>query len=355
MERRLSLLEQINQLPQLDSAVSFGKDIDEVHNLIFSTEDVSDTEKIFRKWASAKQPCLFGKLASKKIKGLDYHLTIIHNITFLENESVLFDYLRAERLRFKKRALEGEVSAHLIYFIHPRLAYARPGRAFMALQKRICEMHMPECYPVEEDVIYTESVPYRDPEGVKIYKAGVNVFYSAAHNTRNHDRRVPGGFLISVNAPGHFMRLALNKKIYDNAYQALGEIRTMTEQSVGRGGIAHHRKISTTWHHIEKVNRAGCPVAHNDSAYYGGFYHTDVLIPGALTCDDRLLDGIDPHDPMIFGWNVLFYVSLEPLSSNDPYYGEFIGIPVQEEATFFNPFSPRRFKDGPLSVKEEAV
>lgn len=64
------------------------------------------------------------------------------------------------------------------------------------------------------------------------------------------------------------MRLALNKKIYDNASQALDAIRAMTEQSVGRGGIAHHRKISTTWHHIEKVNRAGCPAANEDSAYY---------------------------------------------------------------------------------------
>ncbi|UAW63452.1 hypothetical protein KMZ15_04950 [Mycoavidus sp. HKI] len=64
------------------------------------------------------------------------------------------------------------------------------------------------------------------------------------------------------------MRLALNKKIYDNASQALDAIRTMTEQSVGRGGIAHHRKISTTWHHLKKVNRAGCPAANEDSAYY---------------------------------------------------------------------------------------
>ncbi len=37
-------------------------------------------------------------------------------------------------------------------------------------------------------------------------------FYSSAHRTRNHDRRIPGGILISVNAPGHFMRLAIEKR-----------------------------------------------------------------------------------------------------------------------------------------------
>lgn len=35
---------------------------------------------------------------------------------------------------------------------------------------------MPECYPIKEDVIYTESVPFQDKDGLKIYKAGVNVF-----------------------------------------------------------------------------------------------------------------------------------------------------------------------------------
>ena len=69
---------------------------------------------------------------------------------------------------------------------------------------------MPECYPIKEDVIYTESVTFQDKDGLKIYKAGVNVCYSSAHRTRNHDRRIPGGILISVNAPGHFMRLALS-------------------------------------------------------------------------------------------------------------------------------------------------
>ena len=33
---------------------------------------------------------------------------------------------------------------------------------------------------------------------------------------------------------------------------------------------------------------------------------------------------------MIFNWNVLFYVSLEEFPIDDPYYGEFIGIPVDD-------------------------
>ncbi len=125
---------------------------------------------------SGNQPCVFGKLASKKIKGLDFHLSIVNSPQLYNDDGHLFDFLRNERVRFKERARRGEVSAHLIYFIHPQLAFARPSEELMDIQKYICSLHMPECYPIKEDVIYTESVPFQDKDGLKIYKAGVNVF-----------------------------------------------------------------------------------------------------------------------------------------------------------------------------------
>ena len=103
-----------------------------------------------------------------------------------------------------------------------------------------------------------------------------------------------------------------------------------------------------------------------NSSYYSGFYHTDVLIPGELTKDERLLHEIENSDPMIFNWNVLFYVSLEefPIDDpyygefigipiDDPYYGEFIGIPVDDASMFFNSFQPRKFENKPLYEKED--
>lgn len=157
-----------------------------------------------------------------------------------------------------------------------------------------------------EDVIYTESVPFRDNEGAKIYKAGVNVFYPAAHGTRNHDRRIPSGFLISVNAPGHFLRLALNSGVYPNETQVLDDIKNMTIQSVGHRGMLHPEKLSTTWHAETKTDRYGFPVQYGYASYYSVFYHTDVLISGALTCDNRQATGIKASDKLIFKWNIFF-------------------------------------------------
>ncbi|EJZ6595141.1 hypothetical protein OIK79_005165 [Salmonella enterica] len=352
MQHYLTLQQHITNLPQLPADYSFGKDIEDVHSFIFNESDKHRIEQILRKWASAKQPCVFGKLACKQIKGLDFHLSIINDTELYCDDNKLFDFLRNERIVFKERALRGEVSAHLIYFVHPLLAFAKPSKELVDIQKYICSLHMPECYPIKEDVIYTESIPLKERGGIKIYKAGVNIFYSSAHGTRNHDRRIPGGLLISVNSPGHFMRLAIERGIYDNQNQALADILNMTIQSVGKGGYSHPKSVSTTWHHTTKMDRFGCPAHTVNSAYYSGFYHTDVLIPGLLTQDSRILHEINNNDPMIFNWNVLFYVSLEDFPANDPYYGEFLGIPVDEDAVFFNPFQPRKFENKPIYQNE---
>ena len=79
--------------------------------------------------------CVFGKLASKKIKGLDFHLSIVNSPQLYNDDGHLFDFLRNERVRFKERARRGEVSAHLIYFIHPQLAFARPSEELVDIQK----------------------------------------------------------------------------------------------------------------------------------------------------------------------------------------------------------------------------
>lgn len=54
---------------------------------------------------------------------------------------------------------------------------------------------------------------------------------------------------------------------------------------------------------------------------------------------------------MIFNWNVLFYVSLEEFPIDDPYYGEFIGIPVDDASMFFNPFNQGNLKTNPFMRK----
>ncbi|PID50045.1 MAG: EamA family transporter [Proteobacteria bacterium] len=54
---------------------------------------------------------------------------------------------------------------------------------------------------------------------------------------------------------------------------------------------------------------------------------------------------LDKHwDSLIFGWNVLFYVTIEEFTHNHPYYGEFLGVEITEESIFFNPFPRESMK-----------
>lgn len=336
-------------LPKVKEEFDFGSDIGDVHRSIFDTDDKDKIERELRKWVSKKQPCVFGKLAGAKRAMLDFHLTIVTERQLHGNAFELFDYLQSERICFKESAANGLCSAHLIFFVSRALAFAAPSKKFAILQAKLCELQFPECRPVLNDRIYTEAVPLKRETGFEIFKAGINVFYSTAHLTRNHDRRVPGGLLISVDAPGHYLALGLDKGKFDDLDIGLSQIKNLTLKSVGVGGISHPQKISTTWHSRQTVDREGRLCDKSQSAYYSGFYHTDVLIPSVATHDARWINSVVDDDPCIFNWNVLFYVTLEEFSPGHPYFGEFIGIPVEPEAIYFNPFPPRLPNTGPIT------
>lgn len=124
----MNLQQRINKLPQLSSSFSFGKDIDNIHSFIFNETSKDKIEDLLRKWVSGNQPCVFGKLASKKIKGLDFHLSIVNSPQLYNDDGHLFDFLRNERVSLKN-AQEEEKSVRIsfILFIHnlPLLVHQR--------------------------------------------------------------------------------------------------------------------------------------------------------------------------------------------------------------------------------------
>lgn len=345
----MSIYNLITGLPQYSDTFSFGFDIDEIHKNIFSLKN-KDIEVCFRLWASKFQPCAFGKLASKKTKCLDYHITIITEEELKLDDYHLFQIIQNERRNFKDRALQGEVSAHLIFFVSRHLTYAKPSSEFLKVQQELCSFYLPEALPIKPDIIYSESIPLRHLDNsIKAYKAGINTFYSTAHLTRNHDRRVPGGFLISINAPGHYLHLSKENGVYSSLEEGLQQIKNLTIQSIGKGGISHHEKISTTWLSENPVNQQGCPLQKGEhSDYYSGFYHTDVLIPSEITIDNKELKVFDTNDRLIFDWNVLFYVTQNVFPLGHPYHGEFVGVTISEEEIYFNSFAPRKANTGKM-------
>ena len=50
---------------------------------------------------------------------------------------------------------------------------------------------------------------------------------------------------------------------------------------------------------------------------------------------------------MIFDWNLLFYVLMEEFATDSPCFGEFIGIPVTEDAIYFQSVRASRTQSWP--------
>lgn len=115
----MNLQQRINKLPQLSSSFSFGKDIDNIHSFIFNETSKDKIEDLLRKWVSGNQPCVFGKLASKKIKGLDFHLSIVNSPQLYNDDGHLFDFCVMKEFVLKNaQEEERSVRISFILFIH---------------------------------------------------------------------------------------------------------------------------------------------------------------------------------------------------------------------------------------------
>lgn len=210
-------------------------------------------------------------------------------------------------------------------------------------------LYLIEHVPIQADVIYTEAVPLRSPDGqLALYKAGCNIFYTAAHRTRNHDRRVPGGLMFSVNSPGHYANSLTQRGIYPDFGEAVRFVRETAFRSIGNGGHGHPGLRSASWHNrTGAVTADGCPVRHLpsyvprdfDPSRYSATYHTDVLVPADVTADGQefheTYDGAE-----VWPYLILDYISADPFPADHPNYGLFHGHPIDDCGKYHNPWSP---------------
>jgi hypothetical protein len=352
------LAQALHAVPVVPDGFDLGDDIETANAALLDPGLTAEQKQaIFFAWSAKHQPCLFGRLGSRGQRGIGIDMVWIDDADIDCGDHHVMCKIQYARRSWKDRAIDGRSSAFLIMLNTRKACYARQGPELLELCRVFCELYLVETVPILPDVIYTEAVPLRDAEGqLSVYKAGINVFYGGAHRTMNHDRRIPGGLMISVNAPGHYVNTLVVQGVA-SLDDAIGQVRELTWRSIGNGGIGHDDMPSTTWHNVaERVDTASCPMKKFPSyippnfsrEHYSGLYHTDVLIPTVVTLDDTIIDKIDDRTMEIWRWNVLFYVTLDEFETGHPYYGEFIGHRIPEEAKYHNPFAPRLAVNGPM-------
>jgi len=342
--------------PCMAPAASFGADIDEA-NQVMLNPDCTDECKIarLRMWASRFQPCMFGRLGAKNLGGIRYEICWINRADMVRGSPYVVHKIQQARRAWRDRASEGLAHGFLIMFNAPELAYAKPGPELVELCLALCDLYLVEHAPVLADTIYTESLPFRGADGVlTCLKGGINVFYTSAHRTSNHDRRIPGGIMISVNSPGLLANSLVKRGIAPDLASALKAVRTLAWASIGNGGLSmdQQSRRSCSWHNIDQ-NRApdACPMKHRPqhvpgnfaSDSYSALYHTDVLIPSKVMMDasqDR-----PRSDFEVWGHLDLEYLSAAEHPHSHENFGFVRGQRIDQDDKFQHAWSPVSVRD----------
>ena len=344
-----ALPELITGLPPLPDGTTFGADIDEAHRVLLdSGADPDSRSTVLNRWLARSQPCLFGRLAARQhlgagaAKGLAYDVVWVHEDQAVADPDAAATRIQLARRRWKDRAEYGEVSAFLVVFHGPRLAAARPGPELVDICRGLAGLYLLEFGGIETDVVYTESLPLRDTAGrLSLYKASTQLFYTGAHLMRNHDRRFPGGIALVMNGPGHFARSLVRRGLQDER-GALRFARETAYRSVGNGGIGHPRRLGSSWHH-HHIER---PDPDADLGRFSATYQVDVLVQSDVVADGRpRLDGHDDKD--VWPDLHLEYISNRPTPAEDPDFGWYNGLPVDDAAKYHNPWTPCRAENSP--------
>jgi hypothetical protein len=348
-----SLNEMILSLELHEGDFSFGPDIDDAHRVMLD-DQLPPTEKAatLRNWLARHQPCLFGRIAAKGLMGFGFDLCWLSEGDIRSGDMHLSSKIQRARREWKDRAAQGLSHGFLVMFNDSRLARAKPGPRLVEVCRRVGDLYLVEAAPVEADVIYTEAMPLRTPEGWFLFKAGCNIFYTGAHRTLNHDRRMPGGILISVNSPGHLANSLMLRGLTVSFANTVRDMKSLAVRSVGNGGIGNANTSSTSWH-TRQPNESECPHIGNAGGLnpdaitrYSAFYHTDVLVPSTVSADAKL----DPDTVLAEVWPTLIidYITTTRFQMTHVNHALFHGHSINEEARYFNPWFPRRAENREL-------
>ncbi len=140
----------IDSLDPYPEHMSFGRDIDAAHQIMFdSGSDHNACRKAFLEWTARYQPCLFGRLGAKGSKGVNFDVCWITSSDIKAGDQHVADKIQATRRAWKDRAADGLSSGFLIMFQDARLARAKPGQRLLDACQRAAELYIVEAAPLQ--------------------------------------------------------------------------------------------------------------------------------------------------------------------------------------------------------------
>lgn len=266
----------------------FSLEVQACNDVLFSAVSDDERGRHLSTWLAEHQPCLFGKMASKK-DGLAF--------CFLTDDDLsgpdISIQRKVQRCRKSWRVAgrSGEQSAFVILALSKRIALAMPNAALKRLSLRLASLYL--CRAIFADKIEHDALFVEIDEIRRRWWVGVNYFSAQGDRRWWKDHRIPGGIAFSMNSVGHMALCQRVVKPYEEDSTGLLwalKVAMLLIDSTTPGVSGRNTQLLD----LAAVSASlPCPFEQVPSklegknyCIYEGQYHTDITVPSEYFTPD---------------------------------------------------------------------
>lgn len=282
--------------------------------------------RAYRKWLEMNQPCVFGRVAARNERLFICLLEERDVLTMRCGDADLRDTIQDHRQVWKRYALDGDHSAFLVVLLSEPLIWKEPGPELKEIARRLMELYM-DVSPIPDDTIlpqreYVFLRQMTSDGSTRFLKFSTlpNIFCVQGDGRWWHDHRTPGGVMITSNPIGHFTYAwsgLTEMKDSDKAGALEKAMMTIANAYPGAGrkrprGLTHCPATHLLPRRGDEATplRPASTMAGYSPDHYGGYFHTDHLIPSVFFQPARDPKELPQYDELTFRY--LFDPQVDP-------------------------------------------
>lgn len=308
---------------------TFSPDIEAVHAALFNKKyDRQAKIRVYRSWLEQNQPCVFGRIAATNKNVFICLLEEGEILQMRRGDQDLQETLQDYRQAWKRLALEGMVSSFVILLTSEALVTREPDEQLKEMCRRLIELYIQISVADDTFHLQREYVFLRRPDNTASkFCALPSLFCTQGDGRWWHDRRTPGGIMIASSALGHFICARTNKPSVDSSacvWALENAMRTISNaERDPSGGITKFTHCPATFLVPLRLGdpeplRSGSPFSGHSPDHYGGYFHTDYLVPSAFFQRERDPKSLRRFDDLSFRY--IFDPVADPVG-----YADFMG------------------------------
>jgi len=260
----------------------FSPEVQACNDALFSAASDDERGRHLATWLAEHQPCLFGKMASRK-DGLAFCFLTDDDLS--GSDISIQRKIQRCRKSWRTAARSGQQSGFVLLALSKRIALAMPNAALKRLSLRLASLYL--CRPIPADKIEHDALFVEIHGFCRRWRVGVNYFSAQGDGRWWKDHRIPGGLAFSMNSVGHMALCQRVVKSYDE-HDPTGLLWALTVAMLLIDGTTPGVSGRNTQLFDLGFVPASLPcpfeqvpprLEGKNYCIYEGHYHTDITIP----------------------------------------------------------------------------